>query len=182
MIWSSLIFNNKLLMLIWIKCKPHDVKILHSFKHCSLCWWLGPGFRLISPESNISKWKFEFKFLYSSLEAIKSTVYSSNQKLKTIPDIHELRCKKSWSGTCSHVVKEIWRIFVFKKQKSQTLQEKKNIFLTFLSLFGLHQTSKNKKVTGNIINNSSEVVLLCRQTVWVISLSTLTWASKENIK
>ena len=65
---SSSIFRNKLLMLTWIKCKPLDFKIFHSFKHCSLCWWLGPMIRLISPERNSSKWKYEFKFLYSSLE------------------------------------------------------------------------------------------------------------------
>ena len=113
---------------------------------------------------------------------IKSAVYLSNRKLKIITDIHELRRKKFWSGTSFHVIKEIWRIFVFKKQKSHTLQEKKKNFFTFLSLSCLHQTIKNKKVTGNIIHNSSEVVLLCRRTVWVISLSTLplTLTEREN--
>ena len=32
--------------------------------------------------------------------------------------------------------------------------------ITFLSLFCLHQTNKNKKVTGYIIHNSSELILL----------------------
>ena len=36
---------------------------------------------------------------------------------------------------------------------------------TFLSHFCLQQTSKNKNVTGKIINNSSEVILLSRRTV-----------------
>ena len=42
MIQSSSIFGSKLLMLRWIKCKPVDLKIFHSFKHLSLCCWLSP--------------------------------------------------------------------------------------------------------------------------------------------
>ena len=71
--------------------------------------------------------------------------------------------------------------FVFKKQTSQTLEEKMKHFYLFITFF-LHQTSKNKKVTGNIIHDSSEVVLLCRWTVWVICLPalTLTLTEREN--
>ena len=149
-------------------------------KHCSLCWWFGTRFRLISPESKTSKWKYEFKFLYLKFRnRIKSDVHSSNRKLKTITDIHELRRRKSWSGTSSHIIKEIWRIFVFKKQKSHTHQEKKNNFYLFITFF-FHQTSKNKKITGNIIHDSSEVILLWRRTVWVISLPTLTLTERED--
>ena len=43
--------------------------------------------------------------------------------------------------------------------------KKRRKFFTFLSHFCLHQTSKNKKVTGKIIHNSSEVILLSRRTV-----------------
>ena len=114
----------------WIKCKPLYLKIIHLSKYISLCWWLGPGFRPISPESNISKWKYELKFLYSSLETEQKV---SNRKLKIITDIHELRRKKFWSGTSSHVIKEIWRILVFKRQKSHTLQEKKIYFCLFIT-------------------------------------------------
>ena len=72
MIRSFSIFGDKLFMLRWIKCKLLDLKIFHSFKHCSLCWWLDPGFRL---DSNISKWKYEFKFLYSSLETEQKALF-----------------------------------------------------------------------------------------------------------
>ena len=68
MIRSSSILGDKLLMLKWIKCKPLDLKVFYLFKHCSLSWWVGPKFRIISPESNINKWKYEFNFLYLSLE------------------------------------------------------------------------------------------------------------------
>ena len=111
---------------------------------------------------------------------IKSVFDSSNRKLKIIADIHKLKRKKSWPGTSSHVIKEIWRIFVSKKQKKITHIKKRRKNFTFLSVFCLHQTSKNKKVTGNIIHNSSEVILICRWTVWVISLSTLTLTGREN--
>ena len=54
--------------------------------------------------------------------------------------------------------------FLFlRNKKSHTHQEKKNKNnFTFSSLFCLHQTSKNKKITGNIIHNSREMILLCR--------------------
>ena len=72
--------------------------------------------------------------------------------------------------------------FLFlRNKKSHTHQEKKNKNnFTFLSLFCLHQTSKNKKITGNIIHNSREMILLCRWAVWVISLSTLTLTGHED--
>ena len=97
----------------------------------------------------------------------------SNRDLKINTDTHKLRCKKFWSGTSSRVIKKIWRIFVFKKRKSHTYKKKTRIIFTFLLPFCLDQTSKNKKVTENIIQNSSKVMLPCRRTVWVISLSTL---------
>ena len=55
--------------------------------------------------------------------------------------------------------------FLFLRNKKVTHFKKRRKSFTFLSLFCLHQTSKNKKVTGNIIHKSSEVVLLCRRTV-----------------
>ena len=64
-------------------------------------------------------------------------------------------------------------------QKSYTSRKEEKIF-TFVLFFCLHQISKNKKVTGNIIYHSSEVILLCRRTVWVISLSTLTLTEHED--
>ena len=145
MIRSSSILGNKLLMLRWIKCKHLDLKIFQSLKHCRLCCWVGPGFSLISPESNICKWKYEFKFLYLTLETIKSAIHSSNRKLKIITDIHELRRKKFWSGRSSHVIKEIWRVFVFKKQKSLTHQGKKKNFLPFYHFFVYTKPARTKK-------------------------------------
>ena len=41
---------------------------------------------------------------------------------------------------------------------------------------------KTKKITGNIIHNSYEVILLSRRTVWVISLSTLILECEDKIK
>ena len=110
---------------------------------------------------------------------IKSAVQASNEKMMIITDIYDLRRKKFWSGTRLHIIKEIWRVFIFKKHKSHTYQEKKTKNI-FLSLVCFHQTSKNKNVTGNIIHNSSEVILLCMWVVWVISLSTLTLTERED--
>ena len=125
------------------KVKTSWLKNIPFVQTFSFCWWLGPGFRLISPESNISKWKYEFKFLHSSLET--EIVYLSDRKLKIITDIHELRHKKFWSGTSSHVIKEIWRIFVFKKEKSHTFQEKKKNFYLFITFFVYTRPLTTKK-------------------------------------
>ena len=70
--------------------------------------------------------------------------------------------------------------FLFLRNKKVIHIKKRRKLFTFLSLFCLHQTSKNKKVTGNIIHNSSEVILLYRWAVWVISLSTLTLTERED--
>ena len=59
--------------------------------------------------------------------------------------------------------------FLFLRSKKVIHIKKRKIIFTFLSLFCLHQTSKSKSMTGNIIHNSSEVILLCRRTVSVIS-------------
>ena len=53
---SSSIFDKKLSMLRWIKCKPLFLKTFDSFEQCSVSWWTGHGFILISPESNNNKW------------------------------------------------------------------------------------------------------------------------------
>ena len=66
-----------------------------------------------------------------------------------------------------------------RNTKVMHIKKKRNIF-TFLSHFCLHQTSKNKKVTGNIIHNLSEVILLSGRTVGVISLSTLILTERED--
>ena len=70
--------------------------------------------------------------------------------------------------------------FLFLRNRKVIHFKERRKFFTFLSLFCLFQTSKNKKVTGNIIHNASEVVLLCRWTVWVISLSTSTLTLTES--
>ena len=55
--------------------------------------------------------------------------------------------------------------FLLLRNKKVIHFKKRRKIFTFLSLLCLHQTSKNKKVAGNIIHNSSEVVLLCRPIV-----------------
>ena len=55
--------------------------------------------------------------------------------------------------------------FLFLRNKKVIHIKKRRIIFTFLSLFCFHQTSKNKKITENIIHNSSEVILLGRRTV-----------------
>ena len=62
------------------------------------------------------------------------------------------------------LLKESEEFFAFKKKKGIHIKKRRKIF-TFLSLFCLHQTSKNTKVTGNIIHNSSEAILLYRRAV-----------------
>ena len=69
--------------------------------------------------------------------------------------------------------------FLFLRNKKVIRFKKRRKFFSFLSLFCLHQTNKNKKVTGNIIHNSSKVVLLCRGSVCVIPFSTLTLTLTE---
>ena len=76
---------------------------------------------------------------------IKGAVHLSNQKLKIITDIHELRRKKFWSGTSSHVIKEIWRIFVSKKQKKSHTSRKENKFLPFYQFFVDTKPVRTKK-------------------------------------
>ena len=59
------------------------------------------------PISNLPIYNSKFR------NKMKSAVHSSIRKLKIIEDVHELRRKKFWSGTRSHVIKEIWRIFEY---------------------------------------------------------------------
>ena len=70
--------------------------------------------------------------------------------------------------------------FLFLRNKKVIHIKKRRIIFTFLSLFCFHETSKNKKITENIIHNSSEVILLGRRTVLVISLPTLTLTERED--
>ena len=70
--------------------------------------------------------------------------------------------------------------FLFLRNKKVIHIKKRRIIFTFLSLFCFHQTSKNKKITENIIHNSSEVIVLGRRTVLVISLPTLTLTERED--
>ena len=46
--------------------------------------------------------------------------------------------------------------FLFLRDKRVIHIKKRRIIFTFLSLFCLRQTSKNKAIIGNIIHNSSE--------------------------
>ena len=70
--------------------------------------------------------------------------------------------------------------FLFLRNKKVIHIKKRRIIFTFLSLFCFHQTSKNKKIIENIIHNSSEVIVLGRRTVLVISLPTLTLTERED--
>ena len=63
-------------------------------------------------------------------DRIKSVRLWSNQNLKIITGIHELRRKKSWSGTSSHVIKKIWRIFVFQDTYREKAPSNKTPALT----------------------------------------------------
>ena len=65
---SPSIFDNKLLILRWIKFKPLLLKNFHSLENCVVFCWTGPGFKVILPESNNSNWENEFRFSYSSFE------------------------------------------------------------------------------------------------------------------
>ena len=71
--------------------------------------------------------------------------------------------------------------FLYLRNKKVIHIKKKGKIFTLSSLFCLHQTSKNKKVTGAIIHNSSEVILLLLEwNVWFISLWTLTLTERED--
>ena len=55
--------------------------------------------------------------------------------------------------------------FLYLRNTNTIHIKKRRKIFTFVSHFCLHQTSKNKKVTGKIIHNSSEVMSLSRRTV-----------------
>ena len=110
---------------------------------------------------------------------IKSTVYLSNRKLKIIFMNSDVKNSDLVQVFTSLKKSEE---FLFLRTKKVIHFKKRRNFFNYLSIFCLHQTIKNEKVTGNIIHNSCELVLLCRRTVWVISLSTLpvTLTEREN--
>ena len=104
-----------------------------------------------------------------------------NRTLKIITDIDELRRKKKIDLVHVLTLLKKSKNFLFLSNKRVIHIKKRRIIVTFLSFFCLHQTSKNKKIIGNIIHNSSQVILLCRRTVRVISLSTLTLEHEDKI-
>ena len=53
--------------------------------------------------------------------------------------------------------------FLYLRNKKVIHIKKKIKKITFSLLFCLHETSKNKNVIGNIIHNSSEVILLLQE-------------------
>ena len=51
-----------------MKYNPLFLKMFHSFEQCSVPWWMGHGYKLISPESNNNNWEKDLKFLYLRFE------------------------------------------------------------------------------------------------------------------
>ena len=62
--WSPSLFDSKLFVLRWMKCKPLFWEVFHSFKHGTVSWWKGPEFKFMLPETNNNNWENEFEFLY----------------------------------------------------------------------------------------------------------------------
>ena len=126
--------------------------------------------------------KYEFKLLYFSLETeCKLFVQVTEKRNSWISAINH----RSYSWTQTPKISDLFILVSLNKseeclylQKSHTYQER-NIF-TFFLLFCLCKTSKNKNVTGNIIHNSDEMILLCGRTVGVTSFPTLTLTECED--
>ena len=79
-------------------------------------------------------------------DRIKSVRLWSNQNLKIITGIHELRRKKSWSGTSSHVIKKIWRIFVFQDTYREKAPSNKTPALTKSTNVGIWVDGTSNKL------------------------------------
>ena len=47
------------------------LKAFHSFEHCSVPWWKGPRFKLISPESNNNNREKKIRYLFLRFEIEK---------------------------------------------------------------------------------------------------------------
>ena len=58
---------------MWIKWSPRALKISYSLLSEVWLMWEGPGFKLISPESNSSNLKKESLFLYLKFDSAKNT-------------------------------------------------------------------------------------------------------------
>ena len=111
---------------------------------------------------------------------IKSAVHLSNRKLKMIADILEFRRKKIWSAS-SHFIKEIWRIFIFKKQKSLYTSKKEENFLPFYHFFVYTKPVRKKNWKYYPQFKGSDIALQANCMSYIFAnINTRTW--RWNIK
>ena len=162
-----------------MKCKPLFLKTSHSFEHCSVSWWTGPGFKLTSPESNNNNWEKEFKFLYLSFEIEKwfivSWVHNDWIFMFTMTEylfiylcLLQLFIASFWS-----------RFLICRCKKSSTETIKVTRSLNFIFLLLLNQTfkkKKNKVAKSNHKPFKELLLLLWRQSA---SLSISVWIRKK---
>ena len=111
---SLSILGNKLFTLRWLKWSHLELKTLHSLWGCSWLLWRGPGFKLISPESNNSKLKQELEFLYWSLEIEKKNkVRVQTRSFYSIACVCRFIGKKVQLTTGFYTAINVWMVEVF---------------------------------------------------------------------
>ena len=119
--------------------------------------------------------------IFKSRNRIKSAVHFSNRKLKIITDIHKFRRTEIWSGTSSHFIKEIWRIFIFKKQKSLYTSKKEENFLPFYHFFVYTKPVRKKNWKYYPQFKGSDIALQANCMSYIFAnINTRTW--RWNIK
>ena len=98
--------------------------------------------------------------------------------------------EKFWSGTSCHVIKEIWRNFVFKKQKSHTLQGKKKSFYLFITFFFTPNQEEQKSVSIKLLNwkyypqfksSGNTLQVSCMSDVFLNVKINTNWTWKEKV-
>ena len=119
--------------------------------------------------------------IFKSRNRIKSAVHFSNRKLKIITDIHKFRRTEIWSGTSSHFIKEIWRIFIFKKQKSLYTSKKEEKFLPFYHFYVYTKPVRKKNWKYYPQFKGSDIALQANCMSYIFAnINTRTW--RWNIK
>ena len=147
-----------------MKCKPLFLKTFHSFEHCSVPWWTGPGFKLILPESNNNNWEKEFKFLYLSFKLEKWFMVS------WVPNdwiFSQVSMQSSVKNSCllQLQIASLWSevlVCLCKKSIRETIKMTRSLFFMFLLL---NQTfkKKNKVVKSNDKSFRESLLLLWKQ-------------------
>ena len=96
--------------------------------------------------------------------------------MKIITDIHKFRRTEICSGTSSHFIEEIWRIFIFKKQKSLYTSKEEEKFLPFYHFFVYLKPvrKKNWKYYPQFKGSDIALQVICMSYIFA-NINTRTW-------